>query len=277
MFEDEKNEVSDPSKKGGKVEFGLADLKKLYANASSAAPHMEIKLCYSGELVYIKPLKVRDKKDILKAIESKNDNLLNRILDDLIEKYVEYRSGKALPSGSLMQKEKEQILVYMRLATGDKPKTINVVHQCPQCEKITKDIPFEIDVMSVLDYNRDNNDIVTLLGGQINIQMGPINLDEEKEIEALSKQKKLTSIADRQLLMVAALIKKVKVGNDVCNIFKLDEKLSFIEQLSVSDLEILTSYLEKYDFGVKMPFNFTCSHCGYADKQEVNSAVFFMS
>jgi len=271
MFEDEKNEVI--SKKPA---FNLSDLKKAYAQQSSA--HMEIELCYSRNHVFIKPLKVRDKKDILKSIETKNDNLLNRTLTEIIEKYVENKDGSGLNTGILTQKEKEQILVYIRLASGeDKVKTVNIAHQCPECEKVTKDIKFDTDNISVTNYDTTKNGVVELSTSGISITLGPITINEEQEIESLIKKKAIKTVSERQIVMVAAIIKSIKVATNDVDALSLEEKLGFVEGLQMSDLRLLTDYLKDYDFGIKLPFDFECEHCGFKGREEVNPAVFFMS
>ncbi len=276
MFDDEKNEVSDPSVKA-KTGINLADLKKMYATRDQSAAHMEIKLCYSGKNVYVRPMKVKDKKDILKAVETKNDTVLNRLLDELVEKYVEAEDKRPVLTGDLTQKEKEQIIVYMRLAVGDLDKTINIAHECPQCKQIAKDIPFSLDAMSVTEYNKDDRDVVAIFDGKIRIKMGPITLNDERAIEENVKKKKLTATSDKQLVTVAALIKRIYVDNEPSDVVTLDDKVSFLEQLALSDLQALTGYLERYDFGVKLPFDFKCAGCGFKGEQEANPAVFFMS
>lgn len=271
MFEDEKTETKQvvDAKKG----FSLADLKNMYATSQQSAPHQEVILCYSKVPVYIKPLKVKDKKDILRSIETKNDNLLNRTLNEIIEKYVDFRNGKPVKTENLTQKEKEQILVYIRLASSDGKEDIKIVHQCPECQKYTKDIPFSIDNIDIVEFNHEKESVIHICDGKIEIQMGPVTIKDETEIERVAKKTGLKTVSDKQLLTVAALIKSIKGAVELT----LEEKLSFIDGLDVGDLKRLTDYVSDYDFGIKLPFEFKCEHCEYSGKEEVNSAVFFMS
>ena len=62
--------------------FNMSDLKKLYA--SNSADEMAIDLCFTGRKAFVKPMKVRDKKDILKAIESKDEKLIQKVFDDIV-------------------------------------------------------------------------------------------------------------------------------------------------------------------------------------------------
>lgn len=272
MFEDDK----DLSTKAEPRNFGIADLRKAYATQQSTA-HIEVVMCYSGIPAYVKPIKIKDKKDILKSIETKNDNLLNRALDDIIEKYVEFQRSEPVDVNKITQKEKEQILVYIRLAAGDGVKTINIIHQCPECQKITKDIPFDVDAITVKQYDKTiGNEVVELPGG-IKVRMGPVTIADEKDIDKLNKDKKHTSSLDKQLSTVASMIKEASVGENRVVFKSLDEKVSFISELQSSDMDKITGYISQYDFGIKLPFHFKCSHCEYEGDEEANSGVFFMS
>lgn len=271
MFEDDK----DPSIKAESKNFGIADLRKAYATQSTS--HIEVVLCYSGVSAYVKPIKIKDKKDILKSIETKNDNLLNRALDDIIEKYVEFQRSEPIDINKITQKEKEQILVYIRLAAGDDIKTVNIIHQCPECQKITKDIPFAVDAISVKNYDKSAGKEVVELPGNIKIKMGPVTIADEKEIDKLTRDKKQTSSLDKQLATVAALMKEVAVGDSRVSFKSLDEKVSFLSELQSGDMDKITSYISQYDFGITLPFHFKCSHCEYEGDEEANSGVFFMS
>jgi len=107
--------------------ISASDLRKLYAQ-STTAPQMDIELCYSRKHILVKPLKVKDKKELLKSIESKNEILVNSVLDSIIARYVETIDGSEFNPQDLTTQERQQILVYIRVANGD--DECKIAHQC---------------------------------------------------------------------------------------------------------------------------------------------------
>jgi hypothetical protein len=263
----------------GETSFNIKDLRRLYADSSAAGS--EIELCYSREKVLVKALKIKDKKELLKAIESKNENAINKSLDDIIEKYVEYASGDVVDGKKLTTQERHQLLVNIRIAAGNTDKA-KLVHQCPECEHLNKNIQYNIENMCVEFYDKDEdlNDFLELADGKIKVYLGPLYREDEIQIEAIIKRKKLESNSEKQFAMLAGVIKKVVAtidGVDTDVDLSMQDKIDFFEQLSSSDLDLITEYFENIDFGVKMPFDFKCEKCGYESEENVNVAVFFIS
>jgi hypothetical protein len=258
-----------------KPSFNLTDLKKLYATPSG--DELAIDLCFSGRKAFIKPMKVRDKKDILKAIESKDEKLIQKNFDDIIEKYVTLEDGRS--TDDLTVQERYQCLVAIRrAAAGDEAK---LAHQCPKCEHINKDIPFQMDSIVTKNYEepKEGNSI-EVAGGAIRLILGPIRREDEKKLEKVIFDKKITLVSERQFIMMVGYIHKVVMSqNDmVADVpMKIEERIEFFENLRASDLDKITGFIKNADFGVKLPFSFKCEKCGHASEEEANVAVFFIS
>ena len=258
-----------------KPSFNMMDLKKLYATKSG--DELAIDLCFSGRKAFIKPMKVRDKKDILKAIESKDEKLIQKNFDDIIEKYVTLEDGRSI--SDITVQERYQILVAIRrAAAGDEAK---LAHQCPKCEHINKDIPFNMDSIVTKNYEEPSNGgVIEIADGDIKVVLGPIRRDEEKKLEKIIHDKKITLMSERQFTMMSGYINKVIVSqNDITGEvpMKTEEKIDFFENLRASDLDKITEYIKSTDFGVKLPFSFKCEKCEYTSEEEANVAVFFIS
>lgn len=259
--------------------FNAKDLKRLYADNSAA--RSEIELCYSRNKVLVKALKIKDKKELLKAIESKNENSINKSLDDIIEKYVEYSDGEPVDGKKLTTQERQQLLVNIRLAAGGLENS-KLVHQCPECEHINKNISYNPSTMYVDFYEKDSetNDFLDLANGQIKVYLGPLFREDEIEIENIIKRKKFETNSEKQFAMLAGVIKKVvaKIDDVESEVeLTMQDKMDFFDNLSASDLDKITDYFQKIDFGVKMPFDFRCEKCGHESEENVNIAVFFIS
>lgn len=264
------------------VDISVNDLKKIYSQNTVSA-QMEIELCYSHKHILVKPLKVKDKKELLKSIESKNEIIVNSVLDDIILKYVETTDGGEFNPQSLTTQERQQILVYIRVANGE--DECKIAHQCPKCEFVNKNISFKTDSLNLKMYegNQENTQVVIKNGdSQIVLELGVVTRKDEMLGEEYIKKNKLKTMTDKQFAILATVIKKatIKVGkNDPQTVdFKdISEKISFIENLRSNDLKVITDYVESMDFGVTLPFSFKCSSCDFESQEEVNVAVFFIS
>jgi hypothetical protein len=257
--------------------FSLGDLKKIYATRSS--PENAIKLCYSQKEVFVKPLKIKDKKEILKAIESKNEVIINKALDDVIEKYAEYADGSDFNVSTLTSQERFQLLVHIRVSAAG--TTAKIAHECPSCGTINKDITYDLTAMYVKNYTKpDSGDEILLANGNIKIKLGPMTRDKEIEIERFIKKNKLNSSSEKNFALMAGIIKAITMKqDDVESDVKLttDEIIDFFENLPATELDKILDYFKNTDFGVKMPFEFKCEKCGHESTEEVNIAVFFIS
>lgn len=262
--------------------ISVADLKKIYLQSTTAS-QMEIELCYSRKNILVKPLKVKDKKELLKAIESKNEILVNSMLDNIITKYVEMQDGSDFDPKSLTTQERQQILVYIRVANGD--DECKVAHQCPKCEHVNKNISFKTDNLNLKFYEGDRENTMVEInneGVKFVFELGVVTRKDEMDGEEYIKKEKLKSMTDRQFAILATVIKRafIKVGTDdpqEVEFKNIGDKVSFIENMKASDLKVITNYVESLDFGVTLPFSFKCTNCEYESNEEVNVAVFFIS
>lgn len=258
-----------------KPSYNLADLKKFYA--TSSGDEMAIDLCFTGRKAFVKPMKVRDKKDILKAIESKDEKLIQKNFDDIVEKYVTLEDNR--PIDDLTVQERYQILVAIRrAAAGDEAK---LAHQCPKCDHINKDISFDMNNIITKQYEEpESGRTIDVAGGAIKVILGPIRREVERKLEKIIHDKKMELMSERQFIMMAGYIEKVVMSqNDITSEvpMKIEEKIEFFENLRSGDLEKITKYIKSTDFGVKLPFSFKCDKCGHTSEEEANIAVFFIS
>jgi len=257
--------------------FSLSDLKKMYATKSS--PENAIKLCYSQKEVFVKPLKIKDKKEILKSIESKNETIINKALDEVIEKYAEYADGSDFNVNTLTSQERFQLLVHIRVSAAG--TTAKIAHECPACGHINKEIVYDLTSMYVKNYVKpDVGDEISLANGNIKVALGPMNREKEIEIERYIKKNKLVSTSEKNFALMAGVIKSISMKQDdiESNVtLSTEETIEFFENLPASELDKLLDYFKNTDFGVKMPFEFTCEKCNHEEQQEVNIAVFFIS
>lgn len=262
--------------------ISVADLKKLYAQSTTAA-QMDIELCYSRKHILVKPLKVKDKKELLKSIESKNEIVVNGVLDDIISRYVETVDGSDFDPKLLTTQERQQILVYIRVANGE--DECKIAHQCPKCEAINKNIVFKTESLNLKMYEGDHENVKVSIKSDksiIVLELGVVTRKDEMDGEEYIKKNKLKTMTDKQFVILSTVIKKafIQVGNGEAQEvdFKdVGDKVGFIENLRSTDLRLVTDYVESLDFGVTLPFSFKCNACDHESTEEVNVAVFFIS
>jgi hypothetical protein len=260
------------------MSYSLNDLKRIQKDDDSLKEFSE-KLCYHTDITaYFSALKIKDKKELLKSIESKDEEAINRNFDRIIEKYVKFDPD--ISTDDLTVQERYQILTYMRrAAAGD---SVKIAHQCPECEKINSDIEYDLNNMEVTYFDKDNELETSIkVSKKISVHLGPMTRKDEREVETLIKKRKVKSVTERQIISLIGIIKKVEIEEeDIVGEVKLtpSEKLEFFEELNQSIIDDMIEYMKKIENGVKLPFSFNCEFCDYANEEEEASvAAFFIS
>lgn len=267
---------------GGDAPKALTVDQLMKLEATSSAAHMEVELCYSHKKAFIKPLKVLDKKELLKAMENKNENLVNKVFDNILEKYVEIEDYTE-SIDKLVMAERHQLLASIRTANGDSNATI--VHVCPSCESANT-IEYDLSGLDVKYYTpSEDHDIVTHKFDEkltVEYHIKPLTRVDEKVSEVYINREKIELESEKYIIRMAGFINKVMViqGNDRTPVeFKTyEDKVGFYKNLNGTIESKIKDVIKRFDFGVKMPFQFKCQHCKYEEKNdEVNVAAFFIS
>lgn len=263
-----------------KTGISVDQLNNIY-NTTGGTPDSEIELCFSGREVFIKPLKIKDKKDLLKAIETKNEDIVNKKLDEIIIKYVEPKDGGNIDFDELTSNERQQILVYIRIAAGG--NSAKIVHQCPSCESINKNIEYDLENLYLKEFNVQKEELIVPLSNKsIKIELSPVTRKVERQIDRYVRNNKIKAMTERQMCLVAGHIKDVWIeteeGEQKVEFKNIEQKIEFFDSLNGVDATNVMEVMNKcLDFGIKMPFHFKCDSCEYESEEEVNVAAFFIS
>jgi hypothetical protein len=259
--------------------FSIADLKRLQAQEGTESEEIPLELAYHKTTAYIKPLKVKDKKALMKAIETKNEKNIQKNLDNIIEKYVTF-DGSIQGNGITVQERFQILTAIRRAAAGDEVK---IAHQCPECQKITKEIKYDLSKMYTKEYEApdEGEDVITSSGGKIKLYLSPLTREIERDLEDIIYARKIETMSERQFIMLAGAIQKIEIMQDdlVGEVdMKPEDKIEIFENLDTKTLDKVVSYLDKTKHGVHLPFDFKCEHCGYHNEnEEANITVFFIS
>jgi hypothetical protein len=138
-----------------------------------------INLCFTGTPVTIRQLKVKEKKEFIKVTESNNDKLIEKAIDDLIEKVATYEDSEPVIGSKLINQEREQLLFEIRkISSNDTEFTLD--HACEKCQHVDSvKVPYSSIVTTNFDttydisveLNSDKNLIIELKELKIGLQI----------------------------------------------------------------------------------------------------------
>lgn len=228
----------------------------------------------------IRPMKVKEHKQILKAFEKKNEYLINQAFDELLERCVISIDGEPFNSDELIIQDRIFLLVKIRqLSTGDK---IKIVHVDEKTNEVKDDIEIDISKLKV-DYFEGELTKEMDLSPSIKLVFGPLKRKQEKELELYSRQND-NSLIDKQFGVYASIIDKVilktndedgNVTNEVAEL-SFEEKLQFIvDAFTEKNIEVLKDYIRSLDFGIRLKLNYQDDE-GVISKEDINIISFFI-
>jgi len=263
-----------------KPSMSFSDLKKLYAT-TKIFQDKKVELCYSNDIIQVKSMKVKDKKEFLKCVELKDDEQIEKNIDVLIEKYCMDKNGEPINPKKLVENERQQLLVELRANSSDL-STVTIPHQCIKCQHI-QEFPLKTDYIVVNNFkNPEGYDgFIDLAKDRIKVKLGQLNRQDNIDVGEYIKNAKLTNDHDTKIVFLAATLKEIYIQEDDVSIpvdLKIAEKVAFIENFNLNDLEKIETYFEKIeDYGIKIVLKEKCQKCGEDTQEDINVIRFFMN
>ena len=227
----------------------------------------------------IRPMTVKEQREILKAMEKRDEILINQAFDVILDKCVVNINNQGFDNNKLYIQDRIYLLLKIhRLTNGNKSK---ITHINPVTGKPVPDIEIDLDECMKLKYcNEKELSKVIEISPSIRITLEPATRKDEKDIEKYLKGK--DSIIDHRYAALAALIKKIEMKNKETDKFevidiKFDDKVSFITDgtLQPTDLKIFEEYAKSIDFGISVKFNFETEEYKNPE-EEANILSFFI-
>lgn len=257
----------------------FTDLRKKLAQERSSVPEFSVQLPYLKKNATFRAMKNKELKNFLKALEKKDEYLINEAFDRILDNCVVNVEGHTSfePDNLTIQDRTYLLLQIRRESRGNIANFPHVIdgHDTP--------IEVEIDIDELLVEYKDEpvEDEIKIKDTSFTIVLGPPTRGDEKDMENwLKTHGAKNNMADRRYCSYATIIKQVKVesedGQEVYNL-TYDEKVKLIsDHLQPSDIVPLTEFVEKeLDFGVKLEF-----HCVSGDyeneSEEINILSFFI-
>jgi hypothetical protein len=256
------------------------DFKKNFAKENAKNIPTEVVDLPSGlGKATIRPMKVREQKDFLKALEKKDEFLINEAFDSILHNCVETINGEPFDKDKIVIQDRTYLLIKIRqISTGNEVK---ISHICPKSEKVYNDI--QIDLNNLQVNKADPKEIfkeIYLLNDKVKIKLSPVTRKTEKDLEKYLKANN-NSIVDRRYCGYASVINEVYYKNEETSSYEkvdisFNELVEFItNHFSNKDLELLNTYISGLDFGIKLKFHFK-SDVYENENEEANLISFFI-
>ena len=223
------------------------------------------------------PMKVKEQKDFLKAIEKQDEYLINEAFDRILTKCVFSINGNPCDVDSLCIQDRSFLLLMIRKLTNPKAK---ISHICPVSEKVYNNIEIDMNTLQTKNFENESLTETVTITPNVKAVLGPVYRRDEKEVEKWLKVKsKDKSIIDKKYCGYAAVVKEILVQNDKSEWIK--EELSFdnkvewlVEVCPKSVTDSIDKFINTLDFGIKTAFNFKSDV--YEGEQEAMLISFFM-
>ncbi len=225
-------------------------------------------------------MKVKDQKDFLKALEKKDEYLINECFDRILNNCVETIDDKPFDNDTVCIQDRSFLLLKIReQTTGPKAK---ISHICPISEEVVNDIEVDLSKFQVTKFQGQLSQVIDLTDN-IKVTLGPVTRKIEKDIEKWLKEKsKDGSMVDRRYCAYAGVIKGVQLRNTETEVFETVEGLTFdnmlefiTESCTQTHLDKLDQYIKTLEFGVKPIFHFK-SKVYENEQEEANLISFFI-
>jgi hypothetical protein len=259
------------------ADITMQDIKKAYA---SKANTIEVELCYSGKKVLLRPIKMKDKKEFLKVLESEKNEQIDTFIDKLIERYVADVNEEPVSASHLVDEERRQLLMCLRKISTTATH-VGVDHVCPECGELNENVQFALEGAIVENFKKpdDVDNLIDASNGNVKFLVSQLTRQDNIDIDKYITEAKITSDVEKEFITLASTVKELYLNmDDVSRKFtpSIKERQEFVEGLSIDDFEKLKNYFVKCSpFGPKLVFNFKCTKCEYKNEKEEAKIVDF--
>lgn len=258
--------------------LSLNDLKKRLATNSGDIPESVVELPSNKQKATIRPMKVKEQKSILKAIEKRNEYLVNESFDILLDKCVISVDGEPFDNDDIILQDRKFLLIKIQeLTNGPKSKIQHINHKTGD---LIKDVEVDISELDVIYFEGELYKEIQL-SDTLFINVGPITRKGEKEIERWTKKNKAEdSVIDKRYCGYASLIKRIIVKDDEVTEYNLsfDEKVQFIsDNCSSSQLKEIDKYVKTLDFGIQLKVDINTEEYTSEEEEDISIISFFIN
>lgn len=268
--------------------LSFKDFKKsIVINNNKDAPQASVELPSNRAKALIRPMKVKDQKDFLKALEKRDEFLINEAFDKILSSCVITVDDAPFDNDLICIQDRMFLLIKIKeLSSGSK---ISIPHVFTDNEGKEKSQQIEVDMSTFKIIYKDSEvSKAIFINPDTKLILGPSTRKNEKDLEKWIKTKAVSkdSLVERRFSAYATLIKEIwfRTTDDkgVSSEFEpvtisFDEKVEFvIDVCTDKDLKKFEEYAKELDFGIKLivPVHVP----GYDNEdEEVNLISFFIT
>lgn len=231
----------------------------------------------------IRPLKTKDAREFLKALEKQDEVLVGEAFDKMLMASVDTINGDPVDVENMNLKDRVFLLIKIRELSSAN-KTVKITHVCPISSKVYNDIPVDISTFTV-KYPEQPLTMVLNPVENIRLTIGQVTRKNEKDIQKwMASKDKKTSTVDLRYCTYAALIKSIEMKNSETEEWEKVSDMTFdnyvefvVDTLREVDLKALDEFMKSLDYGIKMTFHFKSDAADYEnDHEEANLLSFFI-
>lgn len=253
----------------------FSDFKKKYSiDQSKEIPQGAVTLPSNGTKATIRPMKVKEQKDFLKAFEKKDEFLLNEAFDRILSSCVISVDDKPYDNDVICVQDRTFLLIKIRqLTSGDK---IKIPHYSADSDKVQQ---IEVDISKFpVETHEGNLNSEIDVSESVKLVLGPVTRKNEKDLEKYLKSKGdlKDSVIERRYCAYAALIKEIKSKDDKGEWSKVDatyeNMVEFVtSHCSEKELKQIDEYTKTLDFGIRLKLS------DAAESSDVNDEASLLS
>jgi len=227
----------------------------------------------TGEEIKFKPLTTKLIKKLLVYENSKDQDVIENALDELIMSTI--TSPATFNILDVYMQDRFSLLLEIRKKS--KGETYQFTLECPECKSQSLQT-INLNDLEEKKLNPNYNKEIKLTE---NITIGLDYITRREHKEGLNYIKKIKSNSETEKLFNSAMvmlcfgIEYIKVNDEKDDSITIEDKLHLIENIPTSILEKIKNWSNENNFGVNMSFSRKCPNCKHEEIIEVPLTDFF--
>jgi len=219
----------------------------------------------SKETVQFKPVTTGQIKKLLTYENETNYVVQEQALDDLI-------SSSVLSDGFDINEQYiyDRLYLLIEIRKKTKGEVLEFQVNCPKCnsQSINR---INLDELEIKKLENTENTVVDL--GQIKVHLKHLKRKHQKQdIKANMFHKNMKETQQQYMFQVAfhaCAIDKIETPKGIDENIPFEDKVYFIEQIPMGQMELIKDGLDKMSFGWKLEQNINCKHCNFEHNQDI--------
>lgn len=220
----------------------------------------------SKEEIKFSPVTTGQIKKLLTYENETNYVVQEQALDDLISSSI---SSDGFSIDEQYIYDRMFLLIEIRKKT--KSEVLEFQVTCPQCnsQSINR---INLDELEITEINENINNVVELNSG-VKVYLRHMKRKHQKEdIKANYFKKNMSDNAKAymfQVLFHACAIDKIETPNGIDNEIPIKDRIYFVEQIPMNEMEKIKDKIEEMGFGYKLENKVKCVHCNFEHVEDI--------